>query len=1060
MLAPFQRRAAARLTLVFLLFAPWGVDAARGQVGIGGSLPTPDYFAGVEQMYRGDYRDAIRTLQRETNQGLRILNTRWIDTVCYYAMLGEAYYQAGQLDAALRELDAACSLILQNANWMLRVRFNPAVLPDRDLGTRRAPWGVSTRNSIPGAFRENMLVSQGRLDNSNVLVEGGVVEQARFWEMDAIEVARTCAWAIKRRNDILGPLGRYDPMSADLARTLARGTTTPNHWSVAWGNVIRGLAESGVGNNQAALKSLEDGLLASRQFDHPLTCYALLEEGRLAMEAGDVAEADRLLWEASYSAYQYEDVRTVDEAFRLIARNRAAARVKDVNPAWDAIAVWARREGFNHIYSRARLAAAHDLLEGEQFEASAAALKDAQTRLRDARAGLLGIEAAMLDARLKLAAGLNSGFAAVDKVLAVQAAASPRNYRIALANGMFDDQTLPSRSAVDLYRLILRDPTPADVALDLTDTLACLSTPNQPAFDRWLTATLERENVIASMEVADLAKRRQLHQQLGWGGRLDAMRMATVAPDSALQPAALQQRRDMLSRFPDLQDAFDAESAIRDRLDDLWSPAMTDAARQQATKLWKELASAVDDREMALASAALKRVQADFAFPPVATVEEIAAQLPPGRAVLMFHESSAGLLGMLVTGQAATQWNCGPPNRIGATITELLRAIGNYDGNREIATDQLAETEWREASQKLFHALFDGSSLAPEQVEELVIIPDGAVWYVPFEALWIHTEEQDGPLTDFAQIRYAPTLGAAFRNVERWRRVRRSGVIIGDLPPGEDAAERAAAAADVTDAVENPVTLGEEFRTPAALTASLLDALVVLADVEANRGGGDWDPAPLPGERNASLADWLTLAGGGPQRIAAPGLRTLAESGGRGSRRRGDRPGDELFLATCSLMSAGAETMLLSRWRVGGQSSLQLTHDFLQEAPYAPAAESWQRSVRLLRETPLDPLTEMRVKPGKGDQQLTGDHPFFWAGYMVVDSGWRPPEPEDDAAIEEVPPAAAVQPAPADGAAAPMLRPQPDGDGNAEGPPPEPQPQQQPQPQPQQADDAGAAAEP
>jgi hypothetical protein len=128
-------------------------------------------------------------------------------------------------------------------------------------------------------------------------------------------------------------------------------------------------------------------------------------------------------------------------------------------------------------------------------------------------------------------------------------------------------------------------------------------------------------------------------------------------------------------------------------------------------------------------------------------------------------------------------------------------------------------------------------------------------------------------------------------------------------------------------------------------------------------------------------------------------MHTPAERGGKvaARSRRGAgptaAPGDELFFTSCSLIEAGAETMLLSRWRVGGQSTLDLMREFLQSLPDTAAAEAWQRSVELTMQMPIDPLTELRVKAGKSHADLTGAHPFFWAGYLVVDTGWRPEPP-------------------------------------------------------------------
>jgi hypothetical protein len=82
----------------------------------------------------------------------------------------------------------------------------------------------------------------------------------------------------------------------------------------------------------------------------------------------------------------------------------------------------------------------------------------------------------------------------------------------------------------------------------------------------------------------------------------------------------------------------------------------------------------------------------------------------------------------------------------------------------------------------------------------------------------------------------------------------------------------------------------------------------------------------------------------------------------------------------------------LSRWRTGGQMNLQLVREFVQELPYGTAASAWQRSVLLARETPLDVSQEPRLKKlDDTGEPPPASHPFFWAGYLVVDTGTRPP---------------------------------------------------------------------
>ena len=47
-------------------------------------------------------------------------------------------------------------------------------------------------------------------------------------------------------------------------------------------------------------------------------------------------------------------------------------------------------------------------------------------------------------------------------------------------------------------------------------------------------------------------------------------------------------------------------------------------------------------------------------------------------------------------------------------------------------------------------------------------------------------------------------------------------------------------------------------------------------------------------------------------------------------------------------MSTGTRTVLLSRWRSGGQSSLDLVREFTQELPHTTPADAWQRAVQVV----------------------------------------------------------------------------------------------------------------
>jgi hypothetical protein len=149
-----------------------------------------------------------------------------------------------------------------------------------------------------------------------------------------------------------------------------------------------------------------------------------------------------------------------------------------------------------------------------------------------------------------------------------------------------------------------------------------------------------------------------------------------------------------------------------------------------------------------------------------------------------------------------------------------------------------------------------------------------------------------------------------------------------------------------------------------------------------------------------TLDAWSALPIGGPERIIVTSFTTEAEQGLRTARRgAAGAPGSEVFESVCRLMANGARTILLTRWRTSGRTNYDLVREFVQEFPHASAAEGWQRAVVLAREAPLDLNREPRLKRSAGDIGLpTADHPFFWAGYLLVDTGTRPQKESEPAA--------------------------------------------------------------
>ena len=177
----------------------------------------------------------------------------------------------------------------------------------------------------------------------------------------------------------------------------------------------------------------------------------------------------------------------------------------------------------------------------------------------------------------------------------------------------------------------------------------------------------------------------------------------------------------------------------------------------------------------------------------------------------------------------------------------------------------------------------------------------------------------------------------------------------------------------------------------------------MLQDVtDTNKIPYGWSPAQLDsGKPGNCLSDWVQLPWGAPAQVLLPGFHTAAEDG---LKRLTKNKGNDLFLTTCGLMAAGSRTVLLNRWRTGGQTAYDLVVEFARELPFSDAAAAWQRSVQLVRGSELNPELEPRIRwPQDTDAAINAEHPFFWAGSLLIDTGTRPKVAEEAAAANKVP---------------------------------------------------------
>lgn len=980
----FRSRQLAAWVVGFLL-ALAATAPASAQIATR-TIPNDAYFLMFGGYTDGDFASSMRAFRESARGGMVSVDGRWVDSICYYTMIGECAYQMGDLATALDQYNSACKLFLAYRDWMLRVEFPPGI--DPEMNARVAiTWGGSTRNMKIGRFNDKYQVLQGRLDNANVAAQGGVVAPPSLRPVNVIEICRCLAVAIRRRGEIMGPTCEHDPLTAQLVNDLSRRPAAPNHWSQCFVEIQLGLALNAAGKSVQAISELQRGLLAGGVYDHPLTCQALLELGKIAFSAEKYDVALTSFIEATYSAAWFDRFDVMEEAFRHAQLTHVISGQPGVlAPIVPALA-WAKQKRLRTLQLTLLTGLTENLLATGDLNGAANAIGLAKGGIGRAECanGAIGCRMNLQAARVQLAQGNTAGGAG-SMVLALnyQRRASPGLFQIALADKMFVAGAVTERLADVLYSTVLREPRPGDWHVDPLEVMAIQSTPHPLPMEHWFELALSRKELEKALEIADRIRRHRLHAVLPLGGRLLALRWVLQAPKELLDEAAQLQRNDLLNRFALYNDLNNQATAARQALELLPLVPPMEADQKKQAELFLKLGNASGSQEALLNQIALARVAAEQPFPPLRAVKDTQKDLPEGSLVLAFFQTSRNLHAFAFTNNQYAYFTLDSPNKLRADLLDLLKKFSLHDRNQPVSIEDLQSDAWKTPAASILKKL--SNSARPEdwaKYKELIIVPDSFVWYVPFEALPLPGSPTGAPLISHLNIRYAPTMSLVLGDKRGAKPLSKTAIIAGKMLPRDDDAIAKGVADQLSAALPGSTVLHESLPVPGGLLGTQFDRLVLLTDVEdSDKLPFAWSPLQLDrGKPGGALNDWMMLPWGSPEQLILPTFHTSAETG----LKKGGT-GDEVFLSICGLMASGSRTLLLSRWRVGGKTTADFVREYAQELPHSSPEEAQRRAITLLRGTAIDPREEGRLRVPATLDEFKPEHPFFWAGYMLVDS--------------------------------------------------------------------------
>jgi tetratricopeptide (TPR) repeat protein len=985
--------------LGFLLLALGAVSPLRAQIARP-TAPTDLYLLYFEPFFDGNYNDALRGFQSEGRGAIKTAQSNWIDSICYHTMVGECYYQMGQLPQALSHYNSALQLYVAFYDWMIRVQFDTTpIVASAAAQLRPIPWGQRGRATRLGQFPEIFQTLQGQVNNNAAIQQGGVVQMAQLYPLRALEILRCTTLAIRRRGELLGPLAEHDSLGKEVLAALARRPTLPNHWSEAWVDVQLGLAYSALGKIDQAMPILERSLVVGGEFDHPLTSIALFELGRIALLKSDYPTAAKCFEESTYAAYIYEDPGLLEEAFRFGLTAHLMSGRADAYPPLLNAATWAKTRGYRQLHVSCLLLAAENLAVLGQTRQAQALLTEARaaTGNRPMIRGKMGARLNYVAAVLLYQAGQTAdGDAALANLLDFQQRGSRWLFQLATADNLFAQGGLSPRAALLVYERLLHAPDGFDWGYDPIETLSVLCAPHSQSYENWFVTALERDKQ-AAFEVADELRRHRFLATLPVGGRLLGLRWLLDGPHELLDRQSVLDRQLVLTRFPQYEQLSRKASEDEAKLAALpLASDDPDLQRKQVAAV-SALAATSLEQERLLREIAVRRNPGGQLFPPRRSLKNVQQSLSGNQALLAFLTTTSGVYGFLVKQNDYDVWLIDEAATLQRKVAQLLREMGHTDQNRELGHEQLENRKWQREAAEIFKLLTRNiKSNFPEGIEELVIVPDRALWYVPFAALQLGPDDRLEPLISKMRVRFAPTTGLAVGDSRAARRQMNTLVVLGRMHPRQEAAVGEEMLQQLAQSVPGTVGLRSRPPAPSSSYVGVVDRLIVLDDIEpSSKSVYDWSPLqldqPAPG---SLLSDWMAMPWRGPDQVVLPGFHSASENSLKGISL--DFAGDELFLNVCGLMAAGARTILISQWRSGGQTSFDLVREFVQELPHTSAADAWQRSVALVRAATLEPEREPRFRPDKKEAPPPAEHPFFWAGYLLIDvgsAGQNPDEP-------------------------------------------------------------------
>jgi len=927
-------------------------------------LPGKTYYQGLEHYRNGNLTVATEAFESALATCSKHENGKWIDAIPVHAMLGDCYYHHGDLRRSILHVEAAIELYRRHIGWLDAIqwsvteRIELGQADNRSQSIVQTPLGVL---ALPEWFgMDATMVNLPRARVSAVLAT-----LAGHAKVDAVEILRGVIAASYRRRIIVGSAPGGATSKGGLPKP---ESLSPNRHTKVSSEMLAAVAAcidfAGSANQTpddlGAIAMIDDRI-------HPLSPLIYLSAARIAIEMDDDERAAKLAWHAAESAAALGQTEVFSEAAMLTVRCGDAESYNLHREKILSASVSFLQRG--RLATIGALLAACDcyLIEGDAKAAETMVQQAiAMMQRGDINQPRWAAHADYLLARVYASDGKSLGESspneidsAIARVIAFaagdqhdnQTIASPKRFQLNRAIAYADRRSPTASHEMAGLNQCTADPPPWLWKADPVDAISFLAMDRRKAFFLQLRLASKQGDRSELVTLVDSMLRHRFLVQLPLGGRVQQVRNLVTANPDSLDPSAADQRKNASGRLKELIDSvsgFDAGLA----------PTRSDIATLES------LATEISLSSQPIASSVPTPIQ----------IEQAIGAMPVDLAMLIFIDLETEMLAMLVSPQGIKSWVISNSRTIQQEVVGLLRNLGvpkNRNGTRLRDTDQ-----WKVSARKLRERILPEQHLQTMlKQSRVVIIPDGALWYVPFELMFA-----DEPSRGEARlsISYSPTPGLAMssRTISPRTYDYEIALIAGALlAPGNEKLD-----ADLH--VQLSDALRDQAKVPAqgdAIDYRLKETPRTVAIIDCVR--------PIPGRPLGlnligqgtpdPLSDWMQIPRRVPQRVILAGF----QSGGTHTP-IGD--GSELFFTITALHSTGVGQVLTSRWCVGGESTAVLMSELLQELPHEEIRPSLARATRVLRRQRWAPMNEPLITGNDSLQDdIDGEHPLFWSSYLL-----------------------------------------------------------------------------